>query len=246
MDKGAFRNGVKLIDKINYWFNSESILVLSPGKCGSSTILESLSFAGISCYQSHTLNSYPQGVYFVNINRKYLFEAIYKVKIFLAILWFKLAGKKIIIAVRDPKIRNVSAFFEQCWKIGIDLSSCTCGQLVSAYKKGKSTEDTKWYARNLGDALKVLPADICFDGKKSAKVKKGKINILLLRLEDSDCWEDELSQFIGKRISLKKRNISSKKKYSHIFNECSDNLVNYCNYTYSKDEYLRVIYKEQL
>lgn len=212
----AHENHRSIKSKINDWFHKDHICVLTIGKTASSSIIKSLNNIGISAYQVHSLSRSPQDYLFLNgLKQKRIKSLLYQIKMLLWQMAITYIEKKIIVVFRDPFERNISAFFEQCWKMDIDPTKIEKDELFKDYKKYGPHDSTRlWFDENIKKCFKIDQEDVDLKINPWKIIKKNNISILFLKYERIDTWVDALKEFIGETLLIDEQNISSRKKYS--------------------------------
>jgi hypothetical protein len=133
---------------------------------------------------------------------------------------------KIIMVVRFPVQRNISCFFENIvqytGKNEHDISNTSINELIGIYEKVESLsviELDNWLkiaSENLSEKIQ----DNTFDSIKGYEIiNTDKVDILLLRYEDIDKWNQIIGEFLARPFYLPKINASDRKWYGKQYND---------------------------
>ncbi|MEM8958325.1 MAG: putative capsular polysaccharide synthesis family protein [Pseudomonadota bacterium] len=236
----AYRTPRDMRSKIRMWLDGEHICVLTIGKTASSAIIMAFIEAGVPAYQAHTLSRSPQEYLFVaGLKPKPLQNMAFKLK---TAAWLRLTRntpKRFVTTFRDPFARNMSAFFEQSWKLGRQIENTgqtgSIGQvgnigqvedmnrvedmetdaLAALYETHGPHDVTRtWFADNLARPFGLSARDLDLRSHPAQELGAGKRRFLMLKYEDQSGWETALSRFAGAPVSLERRNESTRKSYS--------------------------------
>lgn len=239
-----------------------SMLVYQPGKVGSTTLCNSLAAGGWDVYSIHGLN--PRGRYLhlpkeqIPVCENYVAE-------------IKKQVKQVITVIREPVSRDFASYFE-----GI---LCADGQILIPQTDGKnpitgsyeyflyllekneSTDDknteASWYFNELGwydDELKsVFGIDIYkypFDKERGYSIiEENGINVLILKAEQSQVWQEAVRKFTGKEdfVMLGNENTAAHKIYAHLYQEAKETMQlpqEYIDFYYKDNERLKHFYTD--
>lgn len=215
----AHLNGRKLLDRMYDWFWPKSILVLSIGKTGSSSLILSLNANNIHAYQAHTLWNYPQSKLFISglNDNKPVMELAYRIKILIWRNYIKLTGKKIIVIFRWPVMRDLSAFFEQLEQ-HYDTSKFNTDELFELFRiKGPHSSHKNWFLENLHKQFGLTYEDVHMKDCDYRIVNKSKLTFLFLKFEEIKAWENALEKFLNLKIEMHQKNLTREKPYSQNY-----------------------------
>lgn len=212
----AFRTRRDFRSKFGIWFDSNQVCVLSIGKTASSAIIQALIDANVPAYQAHSLSRAPQQYLFVSgLPNRPMQNTKFQIKVRLWLELSKGRPKQFITTFRDPFDRNISAFFEQAWKLGLDIEGCTTTELMAIYEKHGPHDSTRtWFADNISKPFGIDVRDLNLVDEPAQILAGGKRQFLFMKYENQRCWEASLSAYCGRPIALKRRNDSSRKSYS--------------------------------
>lgn len=212
----AFATPRDLVSKLHMWFDKEHICVLTIGKTASSAIIQGFIDAGIPAYQAHTLHKAPQGYLFVDgLGEKPAQNIAFQIK---TRCWLWLTSnrpKRFVTTFRDPFARNMSAFFEQSWKLGPKVEEMTTEDLIAYYEAhGPHDVTHNWFEQNMTRTFGLRVEDVDLINQPSQVLRRGNRAFLLMKYEDQSGWEAALSDFSGTPVSLERRNDSTRKSYA--------------------------------
>lgn len=202
--------------KMRMWFDSRYICVLTIGKTASSAIIQAFLDAGVPAYQAHTLARAPQEYLFVDgLRPRPLQNAAFQVKTRAWLALTRTQPKRFVTTFRDPFARNLSAFFEQSWKLGQKVEDMETDALVALYERHGPHDATRtWFAQNITGPFGLGVDALDLTTRPAQELAKGNRRFLFLKYEDQTLWEEELSRFAGAPVSLVRRNDSTRKPYS--------------------------------
>jgi len=217
----AYANPRSLIGRFNIWFDTEYVCVLTIGKTASSAIIESLHSVGVKAFQVHSLSRAPQNHLFFSEERPFFVQnSLYKLKMAAWMFTQRNEKRRFITTFRDPFERNLSAFFEQMWKIpGVSFDDDADTLLYSFQEKGPHDATSNWYRDNLGRKFGLGYNDVNLVEVPTRIARVGGKTFLFLKYERRDCWELAISEFIGVPVKLERRNVSSNKPYAQKMKE---------------------------
>lgn len=212
----AHRNPRGLRARLGMWFDPQHVCVLTIGKTASSAIIDGLIGAGVPAYQVHTLVRSPQTYLFVDgLPGSALTNAAYKAKVG---LWRRLTRnqpKRFVTSFRDPFARNMSAFFEQAWKLNQPLETLETSELVALYDRHGPHDVTRtWFAENLTALFGLTQSQITLRDAPAKEIAAGPKRFLFLKHEAQETWEQALGSFVGADVHLTRRNDSADKTYA--------------------------------
>jgi len=152
---------------------------------------------------------------------------------------------KVITLVRDPVAREVSSFFQNSERFfGINFGvrnksneEVFLKQLLDIYlsdfigKNGIDFLDANpltWFDEGIKEVLNVNIYNSRFPKEKGYKLfKKGRVEVLLIRLEDlNECFREASGQLLGKgREIIKHENTAKEKSYASIYAAFKERIV---------------------
>ena len=238
MKKVMFENATPvrlgLIKRYKLWFLSAPILIYTPGKVGSSTIANSLRKLNISEVQPHSLRYSMPGIYFVKPKFTLAQRRYYAARSFLLNMktyFFKYANKnnriRMVVLVRSPAVRNISAFFEHFHHLNLGaVNKFSANEIENLfYKYGFHDAQEKWLDDEIGEIFGVDLYESAFEKGKALTITKSELDLFFIRLEDlSGSWKI-LSDCLGlKDMQMEPTNRSEYKKYAELYKE-TKNLV---------------------
>lgn len=202
--------------KIQMWFDPNYLCVLTIGKTASSAIIQGLIDAGIPAYQGHTLHRAPQEYLFVDgLRSKPLQNAAFQCKMGAWLRLTRNTPKRFVTTFRDPFARNMSAFFEQSWKLGIRVEDMGIDELLAIYEKHGPHDVTRtWFDQNMTRPFGLRVEDVNLVLHPVQELSVGKRRFLFMKYEDQNSWEAALSDFVGTPVRLERRNVSTQKSYA--------------------------------
>lgn len=236
------------------------ILVYTMGKVGSSTVVSTLNkiMCKYSIFHIHWLSKknilidikFHKKFFYINKKKglkskilpKYIIEGIFVNNYLRGNNEKKI---KVYSLVRDPLLRNISAFFENVKlffgydikrkmqmhneKVVIDeLSSIFTNEFIGKNKRSFLDGDPlTWFDEELKQVFALDVYNSVFPKEKGYKIYNcNGIDFLLIRLEDLDrCFTDATEKFLGKKISLaKEKNVGANKVYASIYTNFKKNV----------------------
>lgn len=202
--------------KLRMWFDPNYVCVLTVGKTASSAIIHALLEAGVDAYQAHTLSRAPQEYLFVaGLPGRAWQNRAFKFKTWVWLATTVNSPKRFVTTFRDPFARNLSAFFEQSWKLGVEVESMETEDLIELYERHGPHDATRtWFADNLSSVFDLNAADLDLVSQPSQVLTKGKRQFLFMKYEDQSVWEGALSAYCGSAVKLERRNDSTRKSYA--------------------------------
>lgn len=138
---------------------------------------------------------------------------------------------KVITAVREPIIQLISSVFQKAefhfpHFINSDGSykfqeiHDYLSQLILNYKAHNPNQNCNWFDNEFKSALEIDVYEHEFNRITGySLIAKENIDILILRLENSDIWNPVITDFLEQKNCIKKivKNSSSKKKYGDVY-----------------------------
>lgn len=212
----AHANARDPFSKLRMWFDKDYICVLTIGKTASSSIIQGLIDAGVPAYQAHTLHRAPQEYLFVQgLESRPVQNALFQGKVRLWLALTRERPKQFVTTFRDPFSRNMSAFFEQSWKLRRSLDDLDDDQLMAFYVRHGPHDATRtWFHDNLSMPFGLSKKDINLRERDQQVISIKRRKFLLLKYENQRSWESALSEFSGMPIRLERFNDSAQKPYS--------------------------------
>ena len=225
---------------------TDPILVYQMGKVGSAGIYHSLQAAGIETVHLHYFqpwnNSIPENEY------KEYQDLLHQII-------SKKDKIKIITLVRDPRLRDISAFFQQMPNPADKMYQEFSGSLMDSVleilytwissknsflgnsglhidiEKKALTENKvsvfSWFDMELKEVFDIDIYQYPFDRDKGYSVIcKDNIECLVLELEKLDSCHDIIRKFIGRKdLLIQSDNIGSEKEYGYLYREIKENII---------------------
>lgn len=212
----AYQTPRDTASKLRMWFDPSFVCVLTIGKTASSAIIEGLIEADVSAYQAHSLARAPQEYLFVaGLPPRPLQNAAFQLKVKTWLAYTRTQEKRFITTFRDPFSRNLSAFFEQCWKLNVDVENLETDELVKLYNRHGPHDATKnWFKDNLAKPFGLELDQLNLRDQPTQILSSGRRQFLLMKYEDRATWEEEISHFVDTQVKLVTRNVSGRKSYS--------------------------------
>jgi hypothetical protein len=207
--------------------DEKNILIYQMGKVGSTTIENSIP----NSIHLHTLYNNPPCWIHQKIRRPGIIgQFIIEVGDFIKRIAIKQRKNiKIISMVRNPLNRDISMFFQNLpyWYIHhvhknqIDIREDGVEFLEEVFSESYDHNyQLEWFDKEIKRLTGIDIFNENYNTKKGyIKIKKGKYELFLFRLEDIDKALPALSDFVGKDIILKEKNIGDKKWYASIYSE---------------------------
>jgi hypothetical protein len=212
------------------------------GRVGSNTVAKILHNAGIKHLHAHWLSGeFPDAEFPTT-----------KLKIINLIKSNKSPPLKVIVPIREPLARNLSAFTFSLIKYGISGRGSTSKKLKELFlNKYNIYYPDLWFEKELMDIFDFDPFLSSFNYKRGYKIyKSGKHKFLIYRLEDiKKALRPALRKFLGiKKFEIThESNLGTKKyigdSYTDLKNETFpkeflDKIYNlkYVNHFYTNDE----------
>ena len=233
-------------NKLIQFMKTDPILVYQMGKVGSAGIYHSLQAAGIETVHLHYFqpwnNSIPENEY------KEYQDLLHQII-------SKKDKIKIITLVRDPLVRDISAFFQQMPNPADKMYQEFSGSLMDSVleilytwissknsflgnsglhidiEKKALTENKvsvfSWFDMELKEVFDIDIYQYPFDRDKGYSVIcKDNIECLVLKLEKLDSCHDIIRKFIGRKdLLIQSDNIGSEKEYGYLYREIKENII---------------------
>lgn len=239
------------------------VLVYQPGKVGSSSVCNSLAIQGISSTHVHMLTSnficdlIPELAWIPNMEVKKIIEKASKLCVD-KILSSK--NIKIITIVREPIIRDYSQtmyhmnevdknFYLKDSKMLVD--QCVEGMVKRSTQNGKLKfgYQFEWFNKELKEVFDIDIYNFKFDQCKGYSIiKKGNIELLVIKLERMDELEKVIGSFVGlSTFKIINSNNADEKYYKDTYSELKNLLElpeEYCSMYYNGNSYMNHFYSE--
>lgn len=217
----------KILNEFQYYLDySNDILVLQPGKVGSTSVIEMLQQANCPCFHLHTL-SYPSYMLSGFENEwNYMTECLKK-------------KVRIITLIRNPLDRDYSAFWapfhsrikkdrhlfketlslQQMYDIYIDTVIMQGDDRgYGLIKPDVWVDEFEWLDRELKKPLGIDVLSYPFDREKGyCRVKEDNIDMLIIKLEKLDEAVLAISEFAGADIKPRRSNTSENAWFSMAY-----------------------------
>lgn len=219
---------MSIAEKFRVWFVKNPVLLYTPGKVGSSTIVNSLRAAGVDEVQPHSLRFSIPGIYFVCAPRSraqtcfdFFCTLLLRLKIFLYLVSKVGRRIKIITLVRSPVDRNISAFFEHFHHLKCgDVTDYSASQLEQMfYRFGDHGAQERWLNEEIVRVFGLHIND--FQSIREGEpvvLSKGNIDVYFVRTEDLDrCFESLRGWLELPNLMLLPTNRSANKPYAEQY-----------------------------
>ena len=195
----------------------DMLVVYTMGKVASTTISEAIEKAGRPCYDVHTLiesgllNDLQNFAATNSLPPKHFGQSLAIVRDFAN----PEQKVKLITCIRDPFARNLSATFQNLPE-GVEISLAAISQRLEATNPDKpGAWLRKDFLTSTGIDLLKQPFD---KDKKYARYSLGRFEILVLRVDlDDQTKAKQISDFIGVKVELERKNDASTKWYQAIY-----------------------------
>jgi hypothetical protein len=193
-------------------FNVNSI-VIAGGKCGSSTLCNTLNNNNINSLKIHSRGDYKK-----QFNYDGIFETI------------ELSSKNkklyLIDSYRTPIERKISSFFENINKYVPNFRNKTIDELINIFNQNFLRKIENYhFINNIFNYYNIEPFN-SFDFNKRYVIKEvdNKVFIKIL-FKDIKNWNKILSSIFNKNIIIHNNNISNTKAYFNIYNEFKNKYI---------------------
>ncbi len=193
------------------------ILILQPGKVGSTSVLDSLRKAQISCSHTHSITGRR---FFGALNRGIKGTELLR----------KVNKVKVISMMRDPIARSISNYF-QCFHNGmveyrtmlIHPNTFEGVKALLERERGMGEDGAlfEWFNREIKEPFGVDIYVHDFDRERGYQIIcEGNVELLLIKMEKLDECEDVIGQFVGSRdFRLIRANTGHDKLYRFAYEE---------------------------
>ncbi len=224
-----------LSNLIGKYLKEELILIYTPGKVGSSSLEDSLP----GSIHTHTLYDNPPNPPHWQLDYYTPFQKFkFKIKQFIRRRMIKHSKKIIIISViREPISRNHSMFFQALpfWlaKASSNLSKDRMSPreegfefLHNAFQKNfNHLYICEWFDKEIKRFTGIDIYQHDETDKGFYQVRKGKIHLLVVKLEDLESNIHHIEYATGKKITISEKNTGSKKWYSEIYKKFKESFT---------------------
>ena len=184
--------------------NLLDVLVISGGKCGSTTLKNTFIKNGYKC------DKYHSNADFKKRNKGNIFNFIKKIS----------THNKIIIidSYRLPIERKISSFFENLHNYLGKYENLSIQYLTNYFNQNCIMNIEEYHSINCILDYFKLPRFKSFDFKKRYNIyeKDNKILIKIL-FRDIENWDKILSEIFNKEIVIKSANVSKNKEYYDLY-----------------------------
>jgi len=243
-------------EKFHIWFIKNPVLVYTPGKVGSSTIVNSLRKSGLPEIQPHSLSSSFPGVYFVYVKLSRYRNIFYIIKSWLLTLKaciYKIIHKyrklKMVVLIRSPGSRNISAFFEHFHHLKKgEVSNYSPFELEELfYQHGYHDAQEVWLDRELKGVFGIDIYQLgAFKKGQPIIIQKKNIDLFFIRLEDLKPNWNEFSKWLNcGSLDMRVTNRSQYKPYSQLYKKTKELVLKNKEYAQSIEDtkFFRTFYK---
>lgn len=193
-----------------------SISVLQVGKVGSTTVVESLTKAGVHCFHAHTLTGRWGWMppFTTGEAGRELLSKVKKIKI--------------ISLIREPIARDIALYFQGFHEyivledaIKADSYEGVKDFLETEKRIGNCGATFEWFHAELNEALGLNIYQYEFDKKRGYQViETDNVELLLIKLEKLNECSDSIGRFVGKEhFDLISSNMGNDKLYRFAYEE---------------------------
>jgi hypothetical protein len=235
---------MSFLDKLFIWLIKNPVVVYTPGKVGSSSIVNSLRSLGVDEVQPHSLRYSNPGVYFVLapstcIQRLYysLKSVLLRVKTMVYKCCHVGRKVKIVSLIRSPAERNISAFFEHFHHLGLgEINDFTAQELADLFfLYGDYDAQERWLREELKAVFGIdLYETLSFEVGKPVTLSRGNVQLFFLRMEDLNGCFNELKLWLGlSRLTLIPTNRSEYKEYAVVYKDAKSIIMSSAEYMWA-------------
>lgn len=188
--------------------NDEIILVYQCGKVGSTSVSNSIEVFGRNVLHCHILDNIGESD-----------DDLCKI--------LNLKSGKIICLVRDPVARAIAAMWECVNEVERYSKEADFSEIERYFMaKNLADEEFKWFDEQMKRFFKIDVFQHPFEREKGYSIiKKGNIELLLMKLEKLNELEDVIGEFLNiKGFHLYNANIGSEKAYRFAIREYKENV----------------------
>ena len=183
------------------------IIVISPGKCGSTTLRDTLKQHNFACIKAHNPDCFREQFGYNGLSDTIKFSSANK-------------PLYIIDSYRLPIERQISAFFHSLDILVPNYATLSVAQLIDIFNsRCLSYSYKRSYINNIMEQYNT-PLITTFDFNKGYTVRKTK-NIIFIRLlfKDINIWGKLLSELFNTPITIVEKQLSKRKKYYKLYEE---------------------------
>ena len=228
---------VDFIVRIQFMFiriqeKNPPIIILTPGKTGSTSVYKSVKKElSNPIYQIHTLSKY-------SIDNSFAFHKKNKTPYPLHLTIAKYLNKKleiydgnvfIITIIREPISRMISSYFQNIERYNNDaLDIMNAKYVISQHLKDAVSYYDNWFKIQIENNFEIDIYNDDYLSKECYRIyKNGKINLMLIRMEDlAENFENASKIFLNLQdgIKLEQHNIGKNKYYSNFYKSIRTNM----------------------
>ena len=215
----------------NVILDNGALLLLQPGKVGSSSIAGSLENVQVPYLHAHTLtdlhvHTLADSLWGNGALKERLLEGVK--------LFPKVVGPiKIISMIRDPIGRDVSAYFQAFMEytlydwVQADVYKGINDYIDSNSKIGDWGWIFEWFNIEIKNNFGIDIYQYDFDKKRGCQIiKKDNVELLLIKTEKLNCCQDVVKQFVGREnFKLVNANMGNDKLYKYAYTETKKTIV---------------------
>ena len=188
------------------------VIVVSGGKCGSSTLKTSLLHQGYRTIKCHSKEDF---------NKQFKLDKD---------LFYHVVGKRsqknekhliIIDSYRKPIERKISSFFENLPNHVPDYENKPIEELIDIFNTTYLSH-LEEYPNFMDDIMNNFDINLFknFDEKKKFNMKTvNNVTYLRIHFDDINIWSELLTETLNIKLEMIKTNISSSKDYKYLYNE---------------------------
>lgn len=241
------------------------VVVYQPGKVASSTLTNSVTACGLEAIQTHALAFRNE---FMDKEMENLYQE------------FKYAmseaqSVKVISAVREPIMRDISHIFEHINLPFVELyedfdndllqsvQECIEKNIVKRIENWEGMSPTlihhllringglfQWFERELKEVYGINILDYPFErGKGYTIIKKGNVELFVFKMEKLNQLEEVLGKFLGvDNFHIISTNLSANKDYRYAYKQVLDTIKlpeSYIDMYYKNNIYMDYFYTEE-
>jgi hypothetical protein len=215
-----------------YKIENPPIIIFTPGKVGSTSVYKSVKKQlSNPIYHVHSLSKN-------SIDNSFAFHKKRKIAYPLHLTISKYLEKKlnayhsdvfIITIIREPISRMISSYFQNIDRYNNNgLNIINAKNVISQHLKDAVSYYDNWFKIQIANNFGIDIYNDAYLSKESYRLyKKGRINLMLIRMEDLDeNFEDISKIFLNLQtgIKLEKHNIGKNKHYSNFYKKVKNNI----------------------
>lgn len=214
--------------------DDEIILIYQVGKVGSSTIYNTLQNYNRYALHCHTLAGIEQ-------KENDLYNLV------------NMKSGKIITLVRDPIARLISAMWQVMCETGRYSLEADFFEVENYFFGGEGFENVQfeWFHNEIEKIFKIDVFQYSFNQEKGYSIiKKGNIELLLIKMEKLNELENVIGEFLGiEQFHMQKSNEGKEKTYRFAYRAYQESFASVSKEKlediYLRNEYMRFFYSEQ-